>query len=259
MIDIQSSGTTSKFKIDSVGINSIRYPIVVKSGKSSTQRVVANWDLSVALSEGVRGTHMSRFIEVLTELNETPTDLDDFYQLSETVAERLHSASASIKANFDWFQTSVAPISKKEALNDFSVTFGASHGKIPYKMLQITVAATALCPCSKAISDYGAHNQRSYITSKLYFNPKSDTPSISETIEHLESSASSRVYPLLKREDEKFVTEEAYDNPTFVEDLVRNCAEKIHKIHGLQKFNIKVTNQESIHNHDCYAEINFEL
>ena len=202
---------------------------------------------------------MSRFIEFLSEINDQPVDLATFADFAQQVKVKLQSESAKIKASFDWFKEVSAPVSGKSALNDYRVSMESQVGAINYNKVEITAAATALCPCSKAISDYGAHNQRSYITAELFFSETAPKTDINQIIEKLESSASAKVYPLLKREDEKYVTEEAYDNPTFVEDLVRNCAEKVSQIKGLQKFRIRVINRESIHNHDCYAEIDFSL
>ena len=133
--------------------------------------------------------------------------------------------------------------------------FSANVGEENEKILEITATAKALCPCSKAISDYGAHNQRSFITVKLHLEPTASVPAINKIVSLMEESASSAIYPLLKREDEKFVTEAAYENPVFAEDLVRNVAEKLFDIPGLAKYNAKVVNQESIHDHDCYAEV----
>jgi GTP cyclohydrolase IB len=256
MIDLQSTTGESRFRLKSVGVKSLNYPITVLDKSSSeVQSTVARWEMGVPVSAEDRGTHMSRFVQSLQARADEPMSLDDMYAYAQHVEELLVADGAQISAAFTWFREVSAPASGLKSKLGCEVKFSANVGEENEKILEITATAKALCPCSKAISDYGAHNQRSFITVKLHLEPTASVPAINKIVSLMEESASSAIYPLLKREDEKFVTEAAYENPVFAEDLVRNVAEKLFDIPGLAKYNAKVVNQESIHDHDCYAEV----
>jgi MptA/FolE2 family GTP cyclohydrolase len=213
--------------------------------------------MSVALPASQRGTHMSRFVAGLEALTARggAFDLDGHYAFAEELTRALDAATAEITAEFTWFRTVKAPVSGLSARLDAEVAFGARTGAAPRKTLMVRVAAKSLCPCSKAISDRGAHNQRSDIKVTLELAPAAPVPSLDKILTLVETSASSPVYPLLKREDEKHVTESAYDNPVFVEDLVRNVAAKLADLPALAGFVVEAVNRESIHAHDCYARL----
>ncbi|MBF0441878.1 MAG: GTP cyclohydrolase I FolE2 [Oligoflexales bacterium] len=259
MIDIQSTEIKSKFEIDSTGILNLVYPITVLDNRGDSQEVQrqsAKWKLGVSLSKEQRGTHMSRFIEVLNKMCDGPVSLDDFFKLCNEVRTYLGSRNVNVEAEFTWLRKVAAPVSRLEGYVNCQVGFsGRIKGEVEEKVLSVEIPATALCPCSKAISARGAHNQRAFIKADIFLNPKSVSPSINKIIQILENSASSAIYPILKREDEKYVTELAYDNPSFVEDLARKVATELFDLPAFEKFKVRVINQESIHNHDCYAEV----
>jgi GTP cyclohydrolase FolE2 len=256
MIDVQSSGVSSRFAIASVGVTGLRYPLIARDAATGEEQpTVARWQLGVTLAAGVRGTHMSRFVTAVDALGGTPLDLDGHYRFAVEATQLLGATAAQIQAEFTWFRRIAAPVSGRAAQLESTVTFLSETGARPRKSLMIKVAAKALCPCSKAISDRGAHNQRSDLLLRLDFAPHTAVPSIASLLGLLESSASSPVYPLLKREDEKYVTESAYDNPVFVEDIVRGAAEKVADLPGIEGFTVEAINRESIHAYDCYARV----
>lgn len=258
MIDIQSSEATHRFAIESVGICGLRYPMLAQDGATGeVQTVVADWKMGVGLPETSRGTHMSRFIAGLEARQGQPLDLTKFHNMAEELAGELNATNADFSASFTWFRVVKAPVTGLAARLECQVTFGAKVGATQEKTLALSVAAKALCPCSKAISDRGAHNQRSDISLSLRLPSEAPVPAIHKLLELLESSASSPVYPLLKREDEKFVTEQAYDNPVFVEDIVRQAADKLVDLPGILGFTVEAINRESIHAHDAYARITY--
>ena len=256
MIDVQSSGVTSRFAIDSVGITGLKYPLLARDAESGEeQSTVALWQLGVDLEPSRRGTHMSRFMTLLDSRTGQPLDLDSHYRFAGEVTELLAAQSAQIQVQFPWFRRIAAPVSGRSALLESSVIFTSITGPKSRKSLTVKVAAKSLCPCSKAVSERGAHNQRSDLSLTVHLKPQQPTPSINALLEVLESSASSPVYPVLKREDEKFVTEVAYDNPAFVEDIARAVAERMLEFLAIAGFEVEVINRESIHAHDCYARI----
>ncbi len=259
MIDIQSTAATHRFAIESVGITGLRYPMLAEDGASGeVQPVVADWKMGVGLPETSRGTHMSRFIAGLEARQGQPFDLTKFHAFAETLAGELAATNADFTAQFTWFRLVKAPVTGLAARLECQVGFGAKIGATQEKTLSLSVAAKALCPCSKAIADRGAHNQRSDISLTLRLSPEAPVPSINKLLALLESSASSPVYPLLKREDEKFVTEAAYDNPVFVEDIVRQAADKLVDLPNTLGFTVEAINRESIHAHDAYARITYK-
>jgi MptA/FolE2 family GTP cyclohydrolase len=259
MIDIQSAAVTPRFVIEAVGVTGLKYPMVARDGVTGVEQgTTAEWRLSVALPASRRGTHMSRFIEALEARAGSPMDLDGHFAFTQELTKRLDAGSAEATTTFTWFRTVRAPVSGLAGRLESTVTFTSRTGADAAKTLRVQVAAKALCPCSKAISERGAHNQRADIRVTLRFPATAPVPAIDQVLALAEAGASSPVYPLLKREDEKHITESAYDNPVFVEDLVRNIAACLIDIPGAGGFVVEVVNRESIHAHDCFARITHE-
>jgi len=255
--DPQSTLETKQYPIQSVGVTQLNYPGCFRDALSGvTQQTAAKWNMSVALPAEKRGTHMSRFIDELHKNCREPMDLAGLSAFAERLRIRLEAPSAAVTAEFTWFREVKAPVSGMASMVDYRVTYGARAiaGELPSASLRLYLPATSVCPCSKAISDRGAHNQRSYLDVCLDFAPGvNETPAIDHLLQIIEGAASSPVYSLLKREDEKFVTEAAYDNPVFVETLVRNAADRLIDLTDRAAIRIEGLNQESIHAHDCYA------
>jgi len=221
------------------------------------QDTVAQLSLSVTLPHHFKGTHMSRFIEIL-HANRGQFTMKTLPSILESLRKRLDAPSARIEVSFPYFMSRVAPASGMSALLDYQCCFIAESCADKFEFtMKVEVPVTSLCPCSKAISDYGAHNQRGYVTIEL--RPERDSAGqpamiwIEEVVEVAESSASAPIYPLLKRIDERHVTMQAYDNPAFVEDIVRNVAVKLRQDNRVASFVVEAVNQESIHNHSAYA------
>jgi len=256
MQDVQSSTGTSRFAIESVGVTDLNYPILVLDAESGEQQTtVAAWRMGVALPASQRGTHMSRFVGALAERAEAAMDLTEHFRFASAITSRLAATQADLQTSFTWFRRVQAPVSGLTALLECQVRFISMTGANPSKCLVISAPAKALCPCSKAISERGAHSQRTDIEVRLTFPPLAKVPAINHVVSMLEASASSPVYPLLKREDEKYVTEAAYDHAMFVEDIVRAAADRLVELPGLAAFVVQAVNHESIHAHDCYARI----
>ncbi len=256
MIDIQSGRATSGFAIESVGVTGLRYPLVARDDVSGEeQATVATWRMAVALPAEKRGTHMSRFVAALEARGRRPLGLTEHWHFAEHLTQLLGAERADIETEFTWFRLVKAPVTGQAAQLESKIGYRAVTGASPQKTLRVQVAAKALCPCSKAVSDRGAHNQRSDIEVQVDYEPAATQPAISSLLALLEQSASSPIYPLLKRDDEKYVTEAAYDNPVFVEDIVRNAATRLVQLPGISAFQIQAINRESIHAHDCYARI----
>jgi GTP cyclohydrolase IB len=259
MYDVQSSSDERQIAIDKVGVSDLRYPIVVLDRKNEIQHTVADLTLSVSLPHHFKGTHMSRFVEIINEHRGEIT-MRTLPGILQSMKERLDAESAHLDARFPYFLERAAPASDARGLVDYECFFkGSSNGYGDDFVLGVSVPVTSLCPCSKAISDYGAHNQRGFITIEVRSTPTEDgRPEIiwiEELIEVAEGSASAPVYALLKRPDERHVTMQAYDNPVFVEDMVRNAALKLQKDHRMTWFRVKAVNHESIHNHSAFAEL----
>jgi GTP cyclohydrolase IB len=259
MHDIQNQNDDRRIPIDRVGVNDLRYPITVLDRDHEIQHTVASLSLSVSLPHHFKGTHMSRFIEILNEHRGEVT-MRTLPNILHAMKERLEAESAHIEVRFPYFLERTAPVSGARALIDYECFFkGDSNGNHDGFILGVKVPVTSLCPCSKAISDYGAHNQRGYITIEVQSNPtESGGPNIiwiEELIEIAESSASAPVYALLKRSDERHVTMQAYDNPVFVEDMVRNAATRLQSDQRVAWFQVQAVNQESIHNHGAFAQL----
>jgi GTP cyclohydrolase I len=257
--DVQNRPDDRRIPIDKVGVSDLCYPIVVLDRKEGRQETVAKLSMSVSLPHHFKGTHMSRFIEVLNNHRGEIT-MRTLPQILHELKERLDAESAHIEVKFPYFVERAAPVTESKALMDYKCFFsGDSNGKRDDFTLGVRVPVTSLCPCSKEISDYGAHNQRGYITievrSMYLEGGHQEIIWIEELIDVAERSASAPVYALIKRPDERHVTMQAYDNPVFVEDMVRNAATILMDDRRVAWFHIQAVNQESIHNHSAFAEV----
>ncbi len=250
--DVQSSEDRRKLAIDQVGIKAIRHPIRVAERSGGTQHTVATFNMYVGLPHQFKGTHMSRFVEILNA-HEREISVETFQVMLDEMVDRLEAQSGHIEMTFPYFINKAAPVSKVKSLMDYEVTFAGEidRGEKCFKM-KVVVPVTSLCPCSKRISDYGAHNQRSHVT--ITARTKGFVW-IEELVAYAEKHASSELYGLLKRPDEKFVTERAYDNPKFVEDMVRDIAADLNRDKRIEWYVVESENFESIHNHSAYALI----
>ncbi|MDD2885121.1 MAG: GTP cyclohydrolase FolE2 [Dechloromonas sp.] len=251
--DVQSTADTRRLAIQSVGVKGLRYPLLLQAANGEQQNTVATLALTVGLPPEVKGTHMSRFVELLEARREALTQDGLLAMLSEMLL-RLDARSGRIELSFPYFIRKTAPVSGVDSLLDYDVTLSAEQALdgVPVLTLQVTTAVTSLCPCSKKISDYGAHNQRSHITLQAVLH---QTMAIEELVRLAEEEASCEVFGLLKRPDEKWVTERAYDNPKFVEDLVRDIALRLMAEPRIKAWQVVSENFESIHNHSAYAEL----
>ena len=252
LLDIQSLADARGLAIDAAGIKALRYPIALVSGGRPVS-TVATFSMSVALGAHARGTHMSRFVELL-EAQDLPLDAARFRHMFRDMLARLEAGAGNLSMRFPFFVRKAAPVSGAESQVDCDVEWRASRdqrGNETFAM-RVAVPATSLCPCSKAISAYGAHNQRSLVTIDAVLQGE---VGIEELIAMAEKGASCPVYGLLKRPDEKFVTEMAYDNPKFAEDLVRDVALALDRDHRVGGYAVEVENFESIHNHSAFARV----
>lgn len=255
MKDVQSMGDTRGIAIQSVGISKAWLPFLAAAEKGQPQNVTAMVEkFTVDLPKEYKGTHMSRFMEILHEYANKPLNFIAIDELLREALRKLAAKSAHITINFKYFIEKAAPVSKRLSLLDVDCVF--SGDKIENKPLVFTMAVavpvTSLCPCSKEISDYGAHNQRSIIKAAVKFS-KPNGLTIERLANIIEAQASSSVYSILKREDEKYVTEAAYENPKFVEDMLRDLVLSMRKLKEIDYFSIECENFESIHNHNAYA------
>jgi GTP cyclohydrolase I len=250
--DVQSSIDTRRLAIDRVGIKSIRHPIKIAEKGGGVQQTIATFNMYVGLPHHFKGTHMSRFVEILNA-HEREISVDSFKRMLGEMIERLEAESGRIEMNFPYFVNKSAPVSGVQSLMDYDVTFIGGIGRACQTFtMQVVVPVTSLCPCSKEISDYGAHNQRSHVTIRARTR---GFVWIEDLIAYAEAEASSELYGLLKRPDEKFVTERAYDNPKFVEDMVRDVAARLNADDRIEWYAVESENFESIHNHSAYALI----
>ena len=252
--DVQGSPDLRHLAIQRVGIKGVRHPLKVATDRGEVQHTVGTWNLDVHLPETVKGTHMSRFVALLEERSGV-LDLPAFRTLLATMTEKLGAEAGRIDVKFLFFVTKVAPVSGVESLLDIEVTLS---GRIDAGVTDVSLAAvvpvTSLCPCSKKISDYGAHNQRSHVTIVAGL-AEGHEMAVEELVRIAEEEASCEVYGLLKRPDEKYVTERAYDNPKFVEDLIRDVVQRLNDEPRIGRYVVEVENFESIHNHSAYARI----
>jgi GTP cyclohydrolase I len=248
--DKQSERDHRKLDINKVGVRGLRFPIEVRDKTREHQSTVATIGMFVDLPKEFKGTHMSRFIEVLNAHGNV-IHVENIEEILFALQAKLHAKTSHLEIEFPYFMTKRAPVSGKEALVDYNVRFDAeARGKQTDFMLTVKTNVTTLCPCSKAIARYGAHNQRGEVTVTLRSR---SIVWIEDVIAMVEASGSSEMYALLKRVDEKSVTERAYENPVFVEDLVRNVALKLNAHRAITWWKVEAENYESIHNHNAYA------
>jgi GTP cyclohydrolase I len=249
--DVQGRADTRRLPINRVGIKDIRHPVKVKDRSSGEQHTIAQFNMYVALPHNFKGTHMSRFVEILH--GEREISVESFRAMLEKMTERLEAETGHIEMSFPFFVMKKAPVSGVESLMDYHTTLiGERRNGRTEMWIRVVVPVTSLCPCSKKIAAYGAHNQRSHVT----INAKLRSHLwIEELIDVAESEASSELYGILKRPDEKYVTERAYDNPKFVEDMVRDVAARLNADERIAAYSVESENFESIHNHSAYAQI----
>jgi GTP cyclohydrolase I len=248
--DKQSERDHRELRIDKVGVRGVRFPIQVRDKARAVQNTIATIGMFVDLPKEFKGTHMSRFIEVLNAHGGV-VHVENITEILYALQKKFQAATSHLEMEFPYFMVKRAPVSGLESVMDYTARFDATacHKEIDF-VLTVKALVTTLCPCSKAIAAYGAHNQRGEVTVQI----RSRKPVwIEDLIGIIEGSASSELYALLKREDEKAVTERAYDNPVFVEDLVRNVAMKLNAHPDVTWYKAEAENHESIHNHNAYA------
>ena len=254
MPDVQASTDTRKIAIDKVGVRHITYPITLHCpATGGVQHTVARVNIYVGLPHHQKGTHMSRFLEVLNKHHDELRS-DQIMDVCRDMKERLEAEDAHLELRFPYFIHKKAPITGAPGMLDIEVTFIASSNERDEFIMGLKVPAQSLCPCSKQISDYGAHNQRCEIEVKVRF-AEGQFMWIEELFEIVEQAASAPVFAVLKRPDEKWVTEAAYDNPKFVEDIVRDLAVALNREDRIVWYQVNSENFESIHNHNAYAMI----
>lgn len=253
MIDIQNQPDFRKIPIDKVGIKGLKYPVKVLDKTTGLQSTVAQISMYVDLPHQCKGTHMSRFVEIL-HLFRTKVSLESITNILEDMKEILGAQSSHIEITFPYFIEKQAPQTGSKGLMDYTCSImGSSNGsKQTDIVLTITVPITSVCPCSREISEYGAHNQRGEVKVSTRFNK---FIWIEDIVEIVETRASCDIFSVLKREDEKFVTEKAYDNPKFVEDIARDVSKILMEDENITWFSVSAENFESIHNHSAYAYI----
>jgi len=251
--DVQATPDTRRLAIQQVGVKGLRYPLQLENADGERVSTVATLAMTVGLPPDVKGTHMSRFVELIEMQREALTQ-NGLSRLLDDMLLRLDARSGRIELSFPYFIRKAAPVSGVESLLDYDVVLIAERreGECTDLTLRVVAAVTSLCPCSKKISDYGAHNQRSHITLEARLR---QPMSIEELVRIAEEEASCEVCGLLKRPDEKWVTERAYDNPKFVEDLVRDIALRLMNEPRVAEWKVASENFESIHNHSAYAEL----
>jgi len=249
--DVQARADTRQLPINRVGVKEISHPVRVRDRSAGEQHTIASFNMYVSLPHDFKGTHMSRFVEILHA--EREISVESFRAMLRTMTERLEADTGHIEMSFPFFVMKKAPVSGVESLMDYRAGLIGEyrHGHTDM-WVRVAVPVTSLCPCSKKISAYGAHNQRSHITISAKLRSHMW---IEELIEIAESEASCELYGILKRPDEKYVTERAYDNPKFVEDMVRDVARRLNEDARVAAYVVESENFESIHNHSAYARI----
>ncbi|RFC36685.1 MAG: GTP cyclohydrolase I [Candidatus Nitrotoga sp. SPKER] len=253
--DVQNMADTRHLAINKVGIKSIRHPVQVKDKNAGVQHTVATFNMYVHLPHNFKGTHMSRFVEILNH-HGREISVESFESILREMVEKLEAKSGHIEMSFPYFINKTAPVSSVQSLLDYDVTFIGEINNGQYRFtMKVVVPVTSLCPCSKKISERGAHNQRSHVTITVR---TSRSVWIEEVVRYAEEQASCELYGLLKRPDEKFVTERAYDNPKFVEDMVRDVAAALNRDERIEAYVVESENFESIHNHSAYALIEWD-
>jgi GTP cyclohydrolase IB len=250
--DVQSILDTRRIAINRVGIRAIRHPVRIADKDNGIQHTIAVFNMYVNLPHNFKGVHMSRFVEILNS-HEREISVESFESILRAMVKKLETESGDIEMTFPYFVDKMAPVSRVKSLLDYEVTFIGEIKKGSYKFtMKVVVPVTSLCPCSKQISTYGAHNQRSHMSISIRTN---SFVGIQELIKMAEDQASCELYGLLKRSDEKYVTEKAYDNPKFVEDVVRDVAAVLNLDTRIDAYVVESENFESIHNHSAYALI----
>ena len=250
--DVQNEPDTRHIAIDKVGIKDIRHPVRVKDRSQGEQHTIAHFNMYVELPHNFKGTHMSRFVEILNG-HDPEISVESFKDMLTEMSTRLEANTGHIEMSFPYFINKTAPVSGVHSLLDYQVTFiGEIRNGQHVMTIKVVVPVTSLCPCSKEISEYGAHNQRSHVTITVRTNT---FIWVEDLIDLVEKQASCELYGLLKRPDEKYVTERAYENPKFVEDMVRDIAARLNKDPRVDAYIVESENFESIHNHSAYAMI----
>ncbi|MGJ8635301.1 MAG: GTP cyclohydrolase FolE2 [Phycisphaerales bacterium] len=253
MPDVQGNSDDRMVAIDRVGVKEVVYPMRLATRDGGEQTAVANINMYVALPQEKKGTHMSRFLEVLNEHQCSPFSPEDIPRITLAIKERLNASEAHFEASFTYFIEKPAPVTGQKGLMNYEVKFACTaDSKAEDFVMTVAAPATSLCPCSKEISEYGAHNQRCRIEAAVRTE---GFMWIEDLVEQLESAASHPVYAVLKRPDEKYVTEKAYENPKFVEDIIRDLALTLNQDDRVVQYAISSENFESIHSHNAYAEI----
>jgi len=256
MNDIQKQAAEHKVDLDKVGVKGVKYPIVVLDKKNKNQHTVATINMYVDLPRHFRGTHMSRFIEILNRHRGQMT-LQNIDPILTEMRDKLDAKSAHLEIAFPYFIEKTAPVSCQKSTMAYDCKFIASQSDHKDELIvEVNVPVMSLCPCSREISDSGAHSQRSIVTIKL---KTEGLVWIEDIVSLVEGAASSDVYALLKREDEKYITEKAYDNPRFAEDMVRQIAVELEDMTQITWFSVEAENFESIHNHNAYAAVSRDL
>lgn len=253
MPDVQGGHDARQIAISRVGIRGIRIPLSILEASGNAQTTVANAELTVALAHDKKGTHMSRFVQMIQQ--KQTKSLADFIALHTQMLELLEAEAGTIEFGFPFFMTKLAPVSGVASLLDYDVRVwvdGARNHSEAW--VEVTVPVTSLCPCSKEISKYGAHNQRSHVVINALFD-SANPFNLEELITIAESGASCPIWSTLKRPDEKYITEKAYENPKFVEDIVRDVATALNANPRVMAYVVSSENFESIHNHSAYAVI----
>ena len=252
--DVQSSPDQRNMPINQVGIKDLHFPLQIQSAEG-VQHTIARIGMTVALPASQKGTHMSRFVALMEERQHLVLDFTSLHQLTLDMLERLDAQAGRIHISFPFFRKKAAPVSGITSFLDYAVTWQgevSASGEYSHQ-IKVLAPVTSLCPCSKEVSQYGAHNQRSHVTVTLTCHKQE--VSIEEIIDLVENKASCQLYGLLKRPDEKYVTEHAYENPKFVEDIVRDIAVALKNDPRIDRFSVESENFESIHNHSAYALI----
>lgn len=255
--DVQNMHDSRRIEIDKVGVKNVKYPITVLDKSNGFQHTVATMDMYVNLPHNFKGTHMSRFVEILHN-NKNMINMKNFPNILREMKERLNAEAAHLTVNFPYFLKKEAPVTRAEGFLEYKCGFSASMdvtGHMQDFIVSVAVPINTLCPCSKEISAFGAHNQRGIASVGVKFKKFFW---IEDLISVIEGCASSDIYSILKREDEKFVTEKAFENPKFVEDVVRDIAEILHEDQNIKWFAVEAENFESIHDHNAYAYLERE-
>lgn len=255
MQDVQNRRDSRGIAIQQVGIKEAHLPFLIKTKEGGFQQVLARIRFTVSLPKEYKGTHMSRFLEILMPWSQKPLAEPEMEAMLSEALEHLEARSAEVELSFKYFVDKYAPVSQKHSVLDLDCTFAGRKEREQAMQfrLGVEVPFTSLCPCSKEISSYGAHNQRSVARVQVEFKQGAECVYIEDLATLVEEQGSSPIYPLLKREDEKAVTEKAYENPKFVEDILRDAVLSLRQLPGISYFSLECENYESIHNHSAYA------